>query len=206
MKNSIRNVRGKRRSNISRAHGGPNITKREISRLISDSRAYLGQQYEVVVLPGTTGTLTTTVTSGVISYVETPSLSRVTGSSRFTAAWDEYRIIHVSYELYPLTVSTGVICAWFDEKSSASPTTLEAQERNTAKFLCTNAHGKVHHMVWEPRDLLDLEYVSSSNTSTTSVYFKVYTEASGWGATAVATPIWVVKPTLTVEFRGLKST
>jgi hypothetical protein len=199
-------VRGGRRSNNLRAISGPNITKQTIQSLLSDSNAYLGQQHEVVTLPGTPSTVTTTVTTGVHAVVYSANFSNIAGFTRFSNAWDEYRIIQVDFELCPSTVSTGSTAFWYDEKSNAVPTSLESQEKNVTRFCNTNASSKIRRMRWQPRDLLDLEFLSTSSLASNNVFFKAYTSAALWGAPIVATDIWVIRPIITVELRGLKST
>ncbi len=186
---------------------GPEITQNEVWNSLNDMRSFNGMQYDIIRVPSTTTTVTTTVTTGVASFSNAPNLANVTGATRFTNMWDEYRIIEVVYEVYPLVESTGVMNFWFDEKNNATGTANEALERNTFKCLNTNASNKgIQHFKWNPKDLLDLQYTSTSTTSTNDVYFKGYTDAASWGAPIAATAIWVFRPIVTFEFRGLKST
>jgi len=95
---------------------------------------------------------------------------------------------------------------WFDEKSTATPTQNESSERTTIMLANTNANSKSKTVMrWRARDLLDLQYTATSTTSVVPVTFKVYTDASIWGAPGTATPLWITEATLIVEFRGIKS-
>jgi len=178
------------------------------SRRLNDGPAYSGQQTTKLVLPGTPTLLTTTVTTGVIAAaVAIEPTSRITGwNSRFGSTFDEFRVLGCNVVVRSVAASSGVSKMWFDEKSTSTPTANEAQERTAIALVNSNANAKsTSRQRWRARDLLDLQY-SPVGTATQPVTFKVYTDLATWGASAVATPLWVIEPEFIVEFRGIKST
>jgi len=173
--------------------------------LLSDGTRFRGEQHEVVEVQGTTTTLTTTVSTGVVAFVYSIDLAGVTGLTRYTNAWDEYRMLRCDFDIYPVVASTGICNFWYDEKSGATPTANEAQERDVNRVLITNSFKNNHTYQWVPRDITDILYTPSSST-TTVAYFKAFTNNTSWASTVVATAIFVVKPRFVIEWRGVKST
>jgi len=134
-------------------------------------------------------------------------VSQITGfSTRFGSTFDEYRILAARFRVTPVSASVGVSKFWFDEKTFSTPTANEAQERNSVNLANTNTMASSRKtMRWVARDLLDLEY-QQMGVTTTSAAFKVYTDTASWGAPTAVTPLWLVEPEFTIEFRGVKST
>jgi hypothetical protein len=157
---------------------------------------------------GTPYILTTTVTTGVIS-----SATAVTGetlvtnwSTRFQAVFDEYRVMSTRFIIKSLVASTGVTRFFFDSNGTAA--LIDAQERRGSTLVNTNASTKSSYtMTYTPKEPGELAFVLTYLATTgTYPYFCAYTNAANFGATAVATPLWLIQPELVVEFRGLKST
>jgi len=173
---------------------------------LSDGPAYAGQQKIRLRLPSIPGLLATTITTGVIanSY-ELSTANIVSFAARFGSTFDEYRILGADVAITPVTASVGVSVHLFDEKSTAAPTQADSQERIGLRLANTNANAKSKTtMRWRARDLLDLEY-TAIGTTTTPCTFKTYTDLAVWGAPVAVTNLWLVEPTLIVEFRGIKS-
>lgn len=174
---------------------------------MSDGPAYAGQQRTTLKLECAAILLSTTVTTGVISNSQIVQAAQIVNfASRFGSTFDEYRILSAKFRITPVSQTTGVTKLWFDEKSGSNPTSNEAQERTCNVLSNTNAADKSHTtMIWRARDLLDLQYTSTGTTTSNPVSFKVYTDTATFGAPIVVTPVWLVEPVLTVEFRGIKS-
>jgi len=200
-KNKRRGTRGGQR----RSRGG--IKGFSVRRELSDSPAYQGQVSWRVRLPGAAVKLTTTVTTGVIANALQLTSADIVGfATRFGSTFDEYRTVGADVELIPLAASTGEMNFWFDEKSTAAPTSNEAQERTSVHCAINSAASGSHRtMRWRARDLLDLQY-SPIGTLSQPVTFKSYTDNALFGATIVATDVYIVKVLFLIEFRGLKST
>lgn len=206
MKRTSKRLRGRRNTNRS-GFRGPNITKSIISRTLNDGRRFANEQYVCLDVHGTTTTLTTTVTTGVISFSYPIDLSGVTGLSRYTNAWDECRIIRAEFEIFPVGIASGITVFFFDEQTSTNPTANEAQERDTFKFQNTNSFKNIHRLTWVPRDLGDLNFIPTvGSLAVPLAYFKAYTNNASFVSPAVVTNLWIVKPTFIVEWRGVKST
>ncbi len=180
--------------------------KQKILRTLMDGAAYAGQQRSILRLPCTPSLLSTTVTTGVISAAIQIGSGQITGfTSRFGSTFDEFRILKCKVDIRSVTASTGVSVMFFDEKSISAPTANESFERIGSRCPNTNAKPNPKSMVWKARDLLDLQYTAIGG-SVTPVTFKVYTDTANWGAPSSVTALWIIEPTLTIEFRGLKST
>lgn len=173
--------------------------------LLSDGPSYAGQQKSVLTLQGTPQLLSTTVTTGLIASAIGIDVSHVTDfGTRFNSTFDEYRILRARVNIIPIFTNSGVSKFWFDEKSTASPTLKESQERQVLTIPNTNGSRSRQTMNWRARDLLDLEY-TATGTAVTPVTFKVYTDGTNYGAPATAQVCWLIEFWLTFEFRGLKS-
>jgi hypothetical protein len=158
-----------------------------------------------MVVPGASGILSTTVTTGVIANSQGLSIADInTFSTRFGNTFDEYRILGVNVKIRPLADSTGITQLFFDEKSSAAPTVAESYNRTRLTLPNTNAQSKSFTVLrWRARDLLDLEY-QPIGTTFTPVYFKTYTDTANFAAPAVVTPLWFYEYDFIMEFRGIK--
>jgi hypothetical protein len=181
--------------------------RRTVSSTLNDGPAFAGQQCFKVRLPGTSGLLPTTVTSGVCQYALPLSTAQITGfATRFGSTFDEYRILSVTMKVRAVSIATGISCTWFDEKSNASPTVNECYERTHLTVPNNNADPKSQFpMSWRAKDLLDLQY-SPIATVSTPAYWKIYSDAANFGAPVAVTPLWYVESDFLIEFRGLKST
>jgi hypothetical protein len=191
------------KSKKSSKKGGGFNPKRELS----DGSAYGGQQKVRLRLEGIASLILTTVTTGVATSAYTLGSAGILGfATRFGSTFDEYRVLGADVRITPLSASVGVSKMWFDEKSTATPTSNEAQERTCVPLANTNAMSSSRKIMrWRARDLLDLQY-SPIGTATTPATFKVYSDNANFGASVVATPLWLVEPVFVIEFRGLKST
>lgn len=178
-----------------------------VARELSDGRSFAGQQRTTLRLEGQPILLSTTVTTGVVASVYNISCNSIVGfTTRFGSTFDECRVLSARFRITAVSASTGVTKMWFDEKASASPSANEAQERTSQPFANTNANSKSRNsLTWKARDLLDLQY-SPIGSVATPAYFKIYTDTTTWGAPATVTPLWLIEPVFTVEFRGIKST
>ncbi len=184
---------------------GPGISKRTVNMMLDDGRRFAKEQHTVVELKSNIGGLATTVTTGVIANVVTVSAANVLGLTRYTNAWDEYRILEAHIDIIPVLTSTGILRHFWDEQSSSVPTTNESVERDVYSQLISNGFKNIKTFTWKPRDIADLKFIASS-TSAAVAYFKSYTDAANWGAPTAATTVAVQQLRLIVEFRGVKST
>jgi hypothetical protein len=173
-----------------------------------DAISYKGQQRFSIKLAAAPILLTSTVTTGVLQGNMSIDAALVQGfATRFGSTFDEYRIKSAKVMIRPVSASSGVTVFWFDEKSSATPTANEAQERMGLRICNSNANSKsVRVMSWKAHDFLDLNYTAIGTTTVAPVYFKAYSDATTWGNPIVATSLFVLEPEIVFEFKGIKST
>lgn len=178
-----------------------------LSRL-PDGPSYAGQQKSVLRLPAGSVLLTTTATTGVVSQPIVVEVAQIPGfSARFGSTFDEYRILGANVNIRPVSASSGITVFWFDEKSQASPTSLESTERVGLRLPNSNANPAAFKtMSWRARDLLDLEYTATSVTNVIPVTFKAYSDTATYGAPIAVTNLFYIEIDFIVEFRGIKST
>jgi hypothetical protein len=177
-----------------------------VLRELSDGPSYAGQQKATLQITATPALYSTTVTTGVIasSYGISPA-NVLNWATRFGGTFDEYRILSVTMRIRPIAAATGVTTMWFDEKVAAVATSTEAAERTLSLFSNSNASARsgVINLRWSARDLLDLQYTPTGTTTVNPVYFKIYTDNSNYGAPTTVTPMWLLEPIFSVEFRGI---
>jgi hypothetical protein len=171
-----------------------------------DGPSYRGQPRVRLTLPGVLGTLSTTVTTGVIAQNDVVSTSQILNfASRFGNTFDEYRIVGATVRVRAVGPNSGILRCWFDEKSGSAPTQADAVERIGQSTVLNSADPKsCFQMKWTARDLLDLQY-TAIGTSSSPVYFKIYTDNADFGAPIAATVVVFREIDLHVEFRGLKT-
>jgi len=123
-------------------------------------------------------------------------------ATRFGSTFVEYRIVRAKIQIqFFSSTNPGVIRTWWDEKSNATPTEVEAEERATQSMSCS-ATDKVLLAKWSCSDPLDLQY-SAIGTTYTPVTFKAYTDNANFGSSVVATDYLEVSGMFQFQFRGL---
>lgn len=158
-------------------------------------------------LPAAPILLTSVVTTGIINSATIINpVSLITGwSSRFQSTFDEWRLLSCSIEIIPLGIYTGVTAFFYSEESLGTPTLNEATERS-AKFIKNNEQeGKNRVMTWRTDDYTDATFRATS-TGFGAITFNVYTDNANLGSPTSATQLFIIRPLLTVQFRGLAST
>jgi hypothetical protein len=182
-------------------------SRTSISKQLSDSQAYPGQQKVKLTLPGIPIIYSTTVTTGVISAIYPIDKTQILDFAlRFGSTFDEYRILGANMKIRALNMASGITSMFFDEKSFAVPSSNDAQER-TSRLITNNSSDpkSVTTMRWSARDLLDLQY-TAIGTLYLPVTFKIYTDSTNWGSPVTVTQLFLVACDLIIEFRGLAST
>lgn len=173
------------------------------------SPSYANQQIVSMRLPGTHAYLTGASSTGLIAFNFSQNLAGITGLSRFTSTFDEYRILGVDIELICGNPTSGVTAFFWDEHNNGTPSVNDALERECV-FLTNNACNSrsVRTLSWRARDLTDLQFDDISATTNTPVWFSIFTDATNFGSgTTVGTDNaqWFVKPYFYIEFRGLQA-
>jgi hypothetical protein len=166
-------------------------------------KSYPRQVVWQVWLPFAPVKLTTTVTTGLINSAIFVNQAAITSfATRFGNTFVEYRIVRANVKARMFgSTNPGVLQMWYDEKSTASPTLVEAQERY---ILSENASSvdKRPTLSWTNADTLDLQY-TAIGTSVTPVTFKVFTNNANFGSSVVATDYCEIEGAIQFQFRGL---
>jgi len=189
-----------------------NPLRRWISLVALTSRPkYAGEPVKRFTLAAPPTILSTTVTTGVIaSTTNLDARGTIAGFlTRFQNTFDTYRVLKVVVKIRPLTVATGVTRMWFETSlASASDSATAASERVARTLSNSQADSKsTCQMSYEMNDIQELQYVSVASTQEPAYpIFYVYTDTASWGAPIAVTPLWLIEPIFTVEFRGLAST
>lgn len=120
------------------------------------------------------------------------------------AAFREYAIVGARLEIRPnnFAVTAGIAKAYLDETSSAVPTASDAKDRPCVDMLCAPIFQPGgYHVMWTPRDLLDLDYVSTG-TNFTPVYLKIFASVADTFTQATTTGDFIVTGAIALTFRG----
>lgn len=151
-----------------------------------------------------------TVSSGTLaSSVPIDQTNLNLFSTRFGNTFIEYRILGFRGRLRISGTSinpAGVVKCWLDEKSSATPTAAQSQDRPCVDLLISGSNtGGLDTTVeikWVAKDLLDLDWTAVGTTAT-PVWLKLFanTTYTGTGMTTGATVI--LDGVMRVQFRGL---
>jgi len=183
--------------------------KTPVIRNITDITSYSGSKVYTFRIPANPVKLTTTVTTGVIAYEGQVSPPTVIGgfTTRFGTLFDEYRVIKATIELHPIGLNVGETALFLSEIGLGTPTNLEAEQRpgillnnNNQLFTLQN-----NTLSWRATDLLDLQF-QNITVGYNGVHYYVYTDNANYGAPTAVTDLWIVRPFLTIEFRGIRST
>jgi len=174
-----------------------------------DRKSFTGQTVCSLRMPSGPIVLSTTVGTGLIAYVQAfdPQTDITNWSSRFQSLFSEFRLKSCEMHLCALSNTPGQAVVWWDEAASSlatPPTFVEATERGMSYIpISVNSSKSVHIYRWVPRDIKDLIFYSTNTTTFNSpVGFKLFTNNSNYGSSAIATPAFNVTLFFTLEFRG----
>jgi hypothetical protein len=145
--------------------------------------------------------LTTTVTTGVIAQSQNAANTSIQNfATRVGVLFEEYRIVRVKYVLKCFSsTNPGLFTHWFDEKTTTAPTSVEALQKSTKQFSASSP--SPHTLVWTANDPVDLQYIDIGGTIVVGTY-KIYTDATNFGSSIVATPYAQLTSIYTIQFRG----
>jgi len=180
------------------------LKRREKDLELALIRSYPKQACWDVWLPCNCAKNATTVTTGLIAIAYNVNIGNVIGfATRFGSTFVEYRIVRarINIQMFSST-NPGVLRVWWDEKSNATPTEVEAEERATGSLSCS-ATDKVLTSKWVCADPLDLQYQAIATTFT-PVTFKFYTDNANFGSSIVATDYLEISGEFQFQFRGLQ--
>lgn len=164
-----------------------------------------GQFVTTIKLHGSIANYNTTVTSGVIavSLVIDPVNDIVNWATRFGVTFDEYRVIKAVCQIRCFaTINPGVLVLWVDENTNSTPTSTQAQEWQGSTIFPASDVNKVHSIKWTPHSTDDQAYSPLATVATTA-WFKLYTAASSFGSSQIATNYCSSQIMYTIQFRGL---
>jgi len=129
-------------------------------------------------------------------------------STRFANTFDEYCMTGFKFEVRLINTSgigDGIVYFYLDEKDSGSPTASAAQASPRLDVTLNNAALPTRHQIsWLARDLLDLGWTSTSN-STTPVWLKTFASPADTGTNNDTAFTTYITGALNVDFRGFKN-
>lgn len=151
-------------------------------------------------------TLSTTVTTGVISAATVVSQDMVPNFNEFKVLFGQYRIRSASMDIIPLNAASGVtLWAWDDDDFTTTGETYMESKTGFIKSNHSANEKSTFRTTWVARDTQDTELLGTQISTYNVAALKTFTNASTYGAPIVATPLWLIRPTLRIEFRGLQS-
>lgn len=163
---------------------------------------YPGQPVLSTIIDSVPSTLSTTVTTGVISFVDQLGSGLIANFGTRFVSWNECRVVKVVAEVMNFSsTNPGVISMWFeDSANTGSPNLTQAEQAKALRFSASD-QSKTHRLTYVPHDTLEQQWAQVSAGSQTIGNFKLYTDAS-YGSNVVATPYLTVLFKVTVQFRG----
>lgn len=165
---------------------------------------YKGQVVTAMKIKGTPTILATAITSGVIN--QNISLNQGGLLFNFPArfiTFTEYRIIKVKATVKCFsTQNPGIALMWFSEDDTTTPTSAKALDAITKQFNLADVTGS-HSVLYVPHDPAQQTWTLVSSGNPIIGYFKIYTDATNFGAGITALNVAIVTYDVTVQFRGL---
>jgi len=121
----------------------------------------------------------------------------------YTPIFHEARIRRVSFAITPLSQSDGNTVFQVNEDNFGTPT-FDIVTTSTSFIRCNAAQNpkSTFTVVWTARDLDNLNFESTDNTTETVAALNVFTNATTFNSPADK-PLWLVRATMRVEFRGV---
>jgi len=184
-------------------------------RMTGRSTSGAGRQQVVrLEIPGEPVALVTTVTSGLIAFVDVfdPTTDVEDWSTRFVNTFEEYRLLGVNVRLVPAGGGTGagqspvgVSKVWFDEKYSSAPVLSESLAKTTYTLSNAASHQQRSNFSWRANDIADEGFLALITAPTSkTAYFKLYTNNANYNSPVVATTLWIYQAFYVLEFRGIE--
>lgn len=192
------------RKRAARRSGPRASLSRQLVATQGDSAAFRGQQVTVLDLAGDVQMLVSAA-GGTLAYNKIMQANSLVGSFHafYNSVFQEYRIRQVRFDICPVTGFAGVTLFRFDEVSAAAPALTDMESSTSVMRPNTTANSKsLFSMTWTPRNLSDLGFISI-NGDLNVCNFKIYTDSANLGAPNASSSLWIIRPYLRVEFRGI---
>jgi hypothetical protein len=146
------------------------------------------------------------IAAGNAAGVVAIDISKISNfTTRFGALFKEYAIVGARFELRMNNVvqGAGVIGVYLDEISATAPgagSTLDSARVDVLISPQFTAGGS-YRIDWTPRDILDLDYVSTGTTFT-PLYLKAFCNVASFNTLAATTGDLIITGALAIELRG----
>jgi hypothetical protein len=178
--------------------------------LMNPPLSYPREAFATIWVPGLP--IVVPAASGIVasSTVLDPT-SRVNNFLSRFGVFEEYRVVKVEMKVRSTQgvvasgLANGTHVSYWDEFSSAAPTSSNAVQRNT-KERTNNANDRLsqYNMYWKPQDPKDLEFTATT-TAVAPVYFKVYSDITNFAnGNVTSTNEFILQPWFLIQFRGLR--
>ena len=190
--------------------------------LIPRLRVQPYQKSQKLQVPGTTQLTSCDASGNVALSIGINQGLILNLATRFGTTYDEMRILKAYCEIRPVASSTtsGLTIFFIDENDNGTPGLSQARthfgnavsnngqafqvSRGISRKLSTVPSEGIQLIEWSNRDIQDLNFLDTTDASTSLAYLKVYSDNANLGTPAVAQPLFVIRWTLTVEVRGMK--
>jgi hypothetical protein len=153
--------------------------------------------------------LTSVSTTGIITVENniSPPSSVYNWANSWQVVYDEYRVLSADIEMHSMALVSGETAFFICEGATGigSPTYQEANTR-PSKLLNNNVqlYSRANNTIrWRARDFTDLSFQSTTSSNIPFHYY-VYTDSANFGAPTTATLLWIVRPYITIQFRGIR--
>jgi len=146
--------------------------------------------------------------SGVMSTAFVcDATTRVNNWGRFSAFFDEYRILKIEMRVRASSTfagQAGIHVSYWDEINQSGPTSANAVERIAVSRPNDAANAKSEYkMTWSAQDPKDLEFQETVN-SYEPVTFKAYSDTNNFGLPNAVADVLNLQAYFLIQFRGLK--
>ncbi len=172
--------------------------------------SYPREAFATIWVPGLP--IVVPASSGIVaqSVVLDPT-SRINNFLSRFGVFEEYRVMTVEMKVRATQgavdngLANGTHVSYWDEFSSAAPTSSNAVQRNT-KERTNNANDRAsqYNMHWKPQDPKDLEFTATT-TAVAPVYFKIYSDIVNFAnGNITSSNEFILQPWFLIQFRGLR--
>jgi hypothetical protein len=180
------------------------ITERFVTTQ-GDGPSFRGEQLVILDVPCDPFTLSTTVTTGVIAASVVVSQDMVPNFASYAAIFDQYRIRCAFLDVTALANTSGASVFAWDDDNFAVPSEVSIESNTNTIRPNSSANPKSSFRTqWIGRDTQDNALTSTTISTNNVAALKVYTNTATYGAPTTVTALWLIRPILRIEFRGLQ--
>ena len=164
-------------------------------------REFPGQPVCTHIIQGTPLPLTSTVTTGVVAQVVNIAAASIPNFATRFACYESFRIVKATATVNSFgSTIPGVYKMWLDEDTSGAPSAAQALQTEVKPHSVSSTSRK--SLTYTPHDPQQQNFQQVAVGPNAYGYFKLYTDTANFGSPIVATPMFLVEISFTVQFRG----